>query len=90
LPDADTPPVKGMRRIKGPGGLQKVSGSFGSVGPADRNVAFVFLAPLHSHQPRVTADLAVLHKTAMDVRLDEDLHLFAAIGAGYKFVGHVR
>jgi hypothetical protein len=26
----------------------------------------------------------------MDVRLDEDLHLFAAIGAGYKFVGHVR
>jgi hypothetical protein len=25
LPGADTPPVKGMRRIKGPGGLQKVS-----------------------------------------------------------------
>jgi hypothetical protein len=79
-----------MRRIKGPGGLQKVSGLFGSVGAADGNVPFAFLAPLHPHEPGVTADLAVLHKTAMDVGLDEDLHLFAAIRAGDRFVGHVR
>jgi hypothetical protein len=79
-----------MRRIKGPGGLQKVSGLFGSVGAADRNVPFALVAPLHPHEPGVTADLAVLHKTAMDVGFDEDLHLFAEIRAGYGFVGHVR
>ena len=81
---------QGYETDKRPRRFAESLGLFGSVGPADRNVAFVFFAPLHPHEPRVTADFAVLHKTAMDVRLDEDLDLFAAIRAGYTFVGHVR
>jgi len=80
-----------MRRIKGPGGLQKDAGSFGPVGPAHGNGAIPVLGvpPFHTHQPRVATDLTVLHETAMDVRLDEDFDFFAAVRAGHDKVGGI-
>ena len=65
----------------------------GSVGSADRHIALGVLpavTALHPHEPRVTADLAVLHEAAMDVRLDEDLDLFAAVGAGNEEVVGIK
>ena len=63
-----------------------------SVGPADRDLTLalsVFFTRLHPHEPRVAAHLAVLHETAVNVRLDEDLDFLAAVGARYKKVtGH--
>ena len=45
----------------------------------------------HCDAPWVTADLAVLHEAAVDVRLDVDLQLFAAERTrDQKLVWHVR
>jgi hypothetical protein len=38
----------------------------------------IVVATRHADPPRITADLAVLNETAMDVRFDVDLHLLAA------------
>lgn len=38
----------------------------------------IVVSTRHADPPRITADLAVLNEAAMDVRLDVDLHLFAA------------
>jgi hypothetical protein len=41
--------------------------------------------------PRIAADLAVLNETAVDVRLDVDLHrLTAKRTCDHKLVGHLR
>jgi len=38
----------------------------------------IVISTRHADPPRITADFAVLNEAAMDVRLDVDLHLFAA------------
>jgi hypothetical protein len=38
----------------------------------------IFVSTRHADAPWIAADLAVLHKAAVDVRLDVDLRLLAA------------
>ena len=48
-------------------------------GQLDKSAAAVVY---NAHQPRVAADLAILHETAVDVRFHVDLNLLAAKRAG--------
>jgi len=51
----------------------------------------IVISTRHADPPRITADLAVLNETAMDVRLDVDLHLLAAKRTrDHEFVWHCR
>jgi len=54
------------------------SGLFGSVGAADAHGPLVTLA-YHLHAPGIAADLAVLHERTGHIRLEVNLHLFAAV-----------
>ena len=41
----------------------------------------IVVSARHDDAPRIAADLAVLNEAAVDVRLDVDLHLLAAVRA---------
>jgi hypothetical protein len=50
------------------------------VGAADRDLGAV-RRTMDAYQPRVAADLAILHEAPANVPLDVDLNLLAAVGA---------
>jgi hypothetical protein len=51
----------------------------------------IVVSTRHADAPWIAADLAVLNEAAIDVRLDVDLHLFAAKRTrDQKLVSHVR
>src|SRR5439155_25620695 len=52
----------------------------GTVGASDADVGAV-RGTLHAHEPRVAADLAVLHEAAAHVLFDVDLDLLATVRA---------
>jgi len=52
-----------------------------AVGSAHCDLA-AFGVTTHPEKPRVAADLAILDEFPQDIRLEEDLNLLTAIGAG--------
>ena len=84
-----------MRRINEPGGLQKPISVYSdpSARPTETYAAAPLLVGLSAHdpdQPGVATDFAVLHERAVDIRLDKDFALFAAVRAGDGKVGGLR
>src|SRR5512140_400736 len=60
--------------------VSRARGSLRPVGPRDGHRAFLVLAAaLDAQEPRIAADLAVLHEAAADVALEVDLDVLAAV-----------